>query len=132
MRRPAPLAVPVLAVLALLSVSTACRRHAEAPAAADSSASTSSASSTSSSSPSSFGESIGVSECDDFLQAFRDCVDNKVPEASRAELNSSMEQQVALWREAASTPDGKAGLGAACAQNRDTMKSALSQYGCSL
>jgi hypothetical protein len=126
MHRHALLAAAVL----LAAFSTACQRHEAAPAAASDS-SLSPVSSSFSSSTSS-GDPIGVSECDDFLRAFHDCVDNKVPEASRADLNTSMEQSVALWRQAAATPEGKAGLGVACSQNRDTMKSSLSQYGCSL
>ncbi len=128
MHRHALLAAAVL----LAALTTACQRHEAAPAAAGDAPLSPVSSSTSSSSSSSSGDPIGVSECDDFLRAFHDCVDNKVPEASRADLNTQMESSIALWRQAASTPEGKAGLGVACSQNRDTMKSSLSQYGCSL
>jgi len=117
-----------LAVVASLLVA-ACHHGDSAPAAGDSSASTPA---TSSSASSSSDESIGVPECDDYLRAYRDCVTSKVPEASQAELNQAIDQNVALWRQAASTPEGKAGLGAACTQARDAMRSAMSQYGCSL
>jgi len=129
MRRSALL---VLAAVAVLLALAACHHGDSTPAATDSSSSTPSASSSASSSPASSDESIGVPECDDYLRAYRDCVQNKVPEGSRADLNQSMDQSVALWRQAAATPEGKAGLGAACTTSRDAMKSALSQYGCSL
>jgi hypothetical protein len=127
MRRSALL---VLAAVAVLLSVAACHHGDSAPAATDSSSSTPAASSSASSSSS--DDPIGVPECDDYLRAYRDCVQNKVPEGSRADLNQSMDQSVALWRQAAATPEGKAGLGAACTTARDAMKADMSQYGCSL
>jgi hypothetical protein len=129
MRRSALLVL--VAIAALLAIS-ACHHGDSAPAASDSSSSAPATSSSASSSSSSADDPIGVPECDDYLRAYRDCVQNKVPEGSRADLNQAIDQSVALWRQAAATPEGKAGLGAACTTARDAMKSAMSQYGCSL
>lgn len=119
-----------LLVLAVLLALAACKHHdAAAPAASDAS---SSPSSTASSSSSSSGESIGVPECDDYLRDFRDCIASKVPEASRAELSEALEQNVATWRSAAASPEGKAGLAVACTQAREAAKPGVSAYGCSL
>jgi hypothetical protein len=132
-----------LLVLAVFLAAAGCKHRVggyQEPAAGDSSSSTSSSSSSSSSSsaaPSSYsssssGGSIGVSECDDYLQAFRDCIASKVPEGSRAELSEALEQNVATWRSAAASPEGRAGLAVACTQARDAAKPSVSAYGCSL
>lgn len=116
------------AVLAVLLLTAACQHHSSSAAAGDSSSSTTASASSSSSS----GESIGVPECDDYVQAFRDCIASKVPEASQAELKEALEQSVATWRSAASSPEGRAGLAVACTQAREAAKTSVSAYGCSL
>jgi len=118
-----------VAVLVLLLLAAACQRGGSSSAASDAS---SSSPSTATASSSSSGESIGVPECDDYLQAYRDCIASKVPEASQAELREALEQNVATWRSAAASPEGRAGLAVACTQARDAAKSAVSAYGCSL
>ena len=120
-----------LAVLAVLLLAAACQRGGSSTAANDSPSSSSSTSTTAAAS-SSAGESIGVPECDDYLQAYRDCIASKVPEASQAELKEALEQSVATWRSAAASPEGRAGLAAACTQAREAAKPSVSAYGCSL
>jgi hypothetical protein len=120
-----------LAVLVLLLLAAACQRGGSSSAASDSSSSSPSTTATASSSTSS-GESIGVPECDDYLQAYRDCIASKVPEASQAELKEALEQSVATWRSAAASPEGRAGLAVACTQAREAAKPSVSAYGCSL
>jgi hypothetical protein len=122
----------ILAVLAVLLLTTACQRHGSSPAASDSSSPSSSSTTAAASSSSSSGESIGVPECDDYLQAFRDCIASKVPEASQAELREALEQNVSTWRSAAASPEGRAGLAVACTQAREAAKPSVSAYGCSL
>jgi hypothetical protein len=122
-----------LLVLAVFLTIAGCQRHAgggATPAASDPSASSSPA--TAASSSSSSGESVGVPECDDYLSAYRDCIASKVPEASQAELKEALEQNVATWRSAAASPEGRAGLAIACTQAREAAKPAVSAYGCSL
>lgn len=76
------------------------------------------------------GEKIGVPECDDFITKYEACIANKVPETVRAQFNTSLKQWRDSWRQAAATPQGKAGLAQGCkvaaTQAQQTMKS----FGC--
>jgi hypothetical protein len=76
------------------------------------------------------GDKIGVPECDDFLAKYEACVRSRVPAAAQAVFNSSVEQMRKSWKEAAATPQGKAGLAAGCKQALETAKSSMSAYGC--
>jgi len=120
-----------LAVVAVLLLAAGCQRGGSSNAASDSSSPSPSSSATAASSSSS-GDSIGVPECDDYVQAYRDCIASKVPEASQAELREALEQSVGTWRSAASSPEGRAGLAVACTQAREAAKTSVSVYGCSL
>jgi hypothetical protein len=75
---------------------------------------------------------FGVKECDDYLNAVVACVDSKVPEAARAMLRQSLEQSKAAWKQAASTPQGKASLAGACQQARQAARASYAAYGCTL
>jgi hypothetical protein len=75
---------------------------------------------------------FGVKECDDYLNAVLACIDTKVPEAARAAMRQGIEQSKSGWQQAASTPQGKAGLATACQQARDAAKAAYAAYGCQL
>src|SRR5262245_52746032 len=74
---------------------------------------------------------FGVPECDDYLRKYLACIDSKVPEAARATVRQSVDQTKVAWKQAASTPQGKAGLAMACKQATDTARTAMSAYGCS-
>ena len=76
------------------------------------------------------GGEIGVPECDEYLRKYEACLNEHVPEASRAQLRSAFEQTRNSWRQAASTPQGKAGLSAGCKQMLDIAKQQTAQYGC--
>ncbi len=91
-------------------------------AATTTSGSTSTASST--------GDKIGVPECDDFIAKYEACVTGKVPEMVRPQFNSAIKQWRDSWRQMASTPEGKAGLAAACKKAADEQKTAMKPYGC--
>ncbi len=121
-----------LAVLAVVLLTAGCDKIHRSDAAQPSSESSSTSASSSTGSSSSSGDSIGVSECDDYVQAYRDCIASKVPESSQAELREALEQSVATWRSAAASPEGRAGLAVACTQARDAAKTTVSAYGCSL
>jgi BRCT domain type II-containing protein len=79
---------------------------------------------------SSAGDKIGVPECDDYLAKYEACVNGKVPEMARAQFNSAMKTTRDAWRQAASTPQGKAGLAAACKQAAAQAKTSMKPYGC--
>ena len=74
---------------------------------------------------------FGVPECDDYLAKYLACVDSKVPEAARAMVRQQLDQTKAAWKQAASTPQGKAGLAMGCKQALDAAKTSMAAYGCS-
>jgi|ERR1051325_558626 hypothetical protein len=76
------------------------------------------------------GEKIGVPECDDFIAKYEACVSGKVPEIARAQYQSMLKTWRESWKKAASTPQGKAGLAAACKQAREQQETALKSFGC--
>ena len=73
---------------------------------------------------------IGVPECDDYLAKVDACVSSKVPEAQRAQYKAAMETSRKAWQQAASTPQGKAGLAAACKQATEAAKTLYKAYNC--
>jgi len=75
-------------------------------------------------------DSIGVPECDNYITKYLACVSGKVPEASRAQLQASLDQMRQAWKQAAATPDGKASLAQACVAASDAAKSSMSAFGC--
>ena len=58
------------------------------------------------------------------------CIDSKVPEAGRTMLKQGLDQTKAAWKQAAATPQGKAGLAQACVQAEASAKQAMGAYGC--
>jgi hypothetical protein len=76
------------------------------------------------------GDSVGVAECDQYLAAYESCLKEKVPAAARDMLKSSFESTRASWRQAAATPEGRAGLAQACKAARDSARQAMASYGC--
>jgi hypothetical protein len=73
---------------------------------------------------------FGVPACDQYMRKYLACVDSKVPEAARGMMKQSFEQSKAAWKQAASTPEGRAGLVSACTQAEATAKQAMAAYGC--
>jgi hypothetical protein len=74
---------------------------------------------------------FGVPECDNYMKKYMACVDGKVPEAARAMMRQQLEQTKAAWKQAASTPQGKAGLAMGCQQADQASAPAMKAYGCS-
>lgn len=75
-------------------------------------------------------DSIGVAECDQYLAAYESCLKDKVPAAARDMMKTSSETTRATWRQAAATPEGRAGLVTACKSTRDAARQSMSSYGC--
>jgi hypothetical protein len=73
---------------------------------------------------------FGVAECDTYMKKYIACVDGKVPEAARAMMRQQLDQQKAAWQQAASTPQGKAGLAMGCRQADQASGPAMKAYGC--
>jgi hypothetical protein len=79
--------------------------------------------------PPATSEKIGIAECDEYVEKYSKCIQEKVPEASRKSMADAMDQSVKAWKEAASGP-GKAGLASACKSALDAAKQATSSMGC--
>jgi len=73
---------------------------------------------------------FGVPACDQYMRKYLACVDSKVPEAGRAAMKQSFEYARAAWKQAASTPEGRQHLVAACTQAEATAKQSMAPYGC--
>lgn len=76
------------------------------------------------------GDKIGVPECDEYIEKYEACLNSKVPEAQRAAMKSAFEMARKGYKDAASTPQGKSTLAAACKQAMDAAKQATTAYGC--
>lgn len=71
----------------------------------------------------------GVATCDEYLAKVEKFLENpKVPQATRDMYKRSLEQNRTAWKQAAATPQGKAGLETSCKMALDAMKPALEQY----
>jgi hypothetical protein len=75
-------------------------------------------------------EKIGVPECDDYLAKYEACVSGKIPEAARAQYNSSLEQTRKSWRTLAANPQTKAGLVQACKAASESARQSMKSFGC--
>jgi hypothetical protein len=75
-------------------------------------------------------DSVGVPECDSYITKYSACVSGKVPEASRAQLQASLDQMRQAWKQAAATDAGRASLAQACTQANDAAKSSMAAFGC--
>jgi hypothetical protein len=69
------------------------------------------------------GEKIGVPECDEYFDKMDTCL-SKLSEAARGAVKTSLDTSRKAWHDAASTPQGKAGLAAACKQATEAAKKA--------
>lgn len=77
------------------------------------------------------GDKIGVAECDDFIAKYEACVNSKVPEAMRATVKAQLDAMRTSWRQAAATPQGRAGLATGCKAAHDQARTSMSAYNCS-
>jgi hypothetical protein len=76
-------------------------------------------------------DKIGVPECDDYIAKYEACINSKVPENLRATYKGAFDSARKAWRDAAATPQGKAGLATACKAAHDQAKTTLGSFGCS-
>ncbi|MBC7930647.1 MAG: hypothetical protein H7Z38_08770 [Rubrivivax sp.] len=75
-------------------------------------------------------DKIGVAECDEYIAKVETCL-GKVPAAGQAAVKSSLDMMRKAWRDAAATPQGKAGLATGCKAALDQAKTTMGSYGCS-
>jgi hypothetical protein len=102
-----------LVVVALL----ACKKKEEESTASGTSAATT-------------ADAIGVPECDEYLTKYEKCLKDKVPEASRAQMETSMKQTRETYKKLAENPVTKAGLAQSCKQALETTKTAMASFNC--
>lgn len=76
-------------------------------------------------------DKIGVPECDEYIAKYEACINSKVPENIRATFKNAFDSSRKAWRDAAATPQGKAGLATACKAAQDNARATLGSYGCS-
>lgn len=68
----------------------------------------------------------GVASCDEYLTQVEKCLNNPhVPEAAKAAYRQSLEQNRTAWKQAASTPQGRAALETSCKAALDGAKGFL-------
>jgi len=77
-------------------------------------------------------DSTGVKECDDYLTKYMACLNDKVPAASRTVMQQGVDQMRTSWKQAAMTPEGKAGLAQACTAASDGAKVSMKAFGCDM
>ena len=115
----------VVAVLMISCAKSESTTNKDATAPATSQPATSPATTTASSS-----DSIGVAECDAFLKSYEACVKDKVPEAARAQFNSTLAQWRKSWRDLAANPHTTPTLASACKTQLDAARQSMKAYGC--
>ena len=77
------------------------------------------------------GEPIGVTECDNFLNAYETCISStKVPEANRAQFRDIMTKWRADWKKLAEDPQTRPGLVDACKIQLQLARTQMKSYDC--
>lgn len=115
MKRTSPVQTAIFGVLVLAAL-MACKKE-------ESSSSTGTTSAAS-------GESVGVPECDEYLDKYETCLKEKVPAVARPQLEQSFKQTRETYKNLAANPATKASMPQTCKQALETTKSAMSSYGC--
>jgi len=123
-KTPFLLALCLAAGLALLACSGGASDNTTNSAAGNSNKAATSNTSTAS------GDKVGVPECDEYIAKVEACL-AKVPAAGQPAVKSSLDTMRKSWRDAAATPQGKAGLAQACKQALETAKTSMASYQCS-
>jgi hypothetical protein len=75
------------------------------------------------------GDKVGVAACDEFIDKYEKCL-GKMPAAAKPAQEEAMKQMRAGYKQAASTPAGKATLEETCKQQLEATKTAMGAYGC--
>jgi hypothetical protein len=127
----------ILTAVVAVAVLAGCQKKAEAPAAPAAEPAAPVATAPAAEAPAAEAAAapaevagFGVAECDAYFQKMMECIDSKVPEAGREQFKTSLEASRSAWQQAASTPEGKAGLAAACTQATEVAKTSMAAYGC--
>lgn len=84
------------------------------------------------SSPANGSASALPAACEQYLQKYQSCLNDKVPSAAKPMLEQSFKQTREAWEKANLTPEGKAGLAMACEQASSAAKASMQSFGCSM
>jgi hypothetical protein len=76
------------------------------------------------------GPVTGVAECDSFIASYETCVTTKVPEAARAQYQTSLNTWRTEWKKLADNPQTKPSLAAMCKTQLEAAKTAFKSVGC--
>lgn len=103
--------------------------NAARPANAAAPAATAAAPAATAAAPSAGAGVTGVASCDEYIALYERCINNpSVPEAMKGAWRTALEQNRTAWRQAASTPAGKAQLESTCPQILAQSKPQLEQF----
>lgn len=80
--------------------------------------------------PAAEANAVGVAECDEYITKYEACINGKIPENVRATVKESFDMTRKAWRDAATTPQGRARLAKACKMANEQARTALRSYGC--
>jgi hypothetical protein len=72
---------------------------------------------------------IGVAECDEYIEKYRKCIMERMPDKAQGYMNEAIEQSAKAWRDAAAGPS-KDGVAAVCKVALDAAKQATTSLGC--
>ena len=73
---------------------------------------------------------VGVAECDRFITSYENCVTTKVPEASRAQFQSTIRTWRTEWKKLADNPQTRGTLAGVCKTQLESARTQMKAYGC--
>lgn len=74
----------------------------------------------------------GIADCDEFLNAYEQCLADKIPDDARAQMQSGIAQWKSAWKTMADNAATRDALPGVCKQTREASAPALKAYGCAL
>ena len=76
------------------------------------------------------GDAIGVPACDDYINKYTACVEDKIPVAQRALMQRSLMTMRQAWRKAAATEAGRQALSRGCETALVTARKSMAAFNC--
>lgn len=73
---------------------------------------------------------VGVAECDNFINAYENCVTTKVPEAARASFQTAITNWRTEWKKLADNPQTRGTLANICKTQLETARTQMKAYNC--
>lgn len=76
------------------------------------------------------GDAVGVPACDDYINKYTACVEDKIPAAQKALMQRSLMTMRQAWRKAAATEAGRRALAQACETAISTARKSMAAFKC--